>query len=129
MVLLRVLGGKMAGAEITARRFPFHIGRSSDANFQLPEDGVWDRHLELTMEPDAGYVITAQPNALTSVNGEQVQRAVLRNGDVVEIGVVKIRFWLGAVRQYGLRFRESLLWLAFAAIAAVQIALIYLLLP
>ena len=112
MVLLRILSGKMAGADITARRFPFRIGRSAAASLQLQDDGVWDQHLELAFDSAAGYVLTASPNALASINGQQIRQAVLRNGDIMEIGATKIRFWLGAVRQYGLCFRELLVWLA-----------------
>ena len=119
----------MAGVEITARRFPFRIGRSAAASLQLQDDGVWDQHLELAFDRVAGYVVTASPNALTSINGQQIRQAVLRSGDTMEIGATKIRFWLGAVRQYGLRFREFLVWLTVALISAAQIALIYRLIP
>jgi len=129
MVQLRILSGKMAGAEITARHFPFRIGRSANANLQLQEDGVWDRHLELFLDPAAGYVLSASPNAIAAINGHPVSRTVLRNGYTVEIGSLKIRFWLGAVRQYALGIREGLMWMAFAAIAGVEIALIYRLIP
>lgn len=129
MVQLRILSGKMAGKEILARRFPFHIGRSATAHLQLPEDGVWDRHLQIALDPAAGYVLAASPEALVSINGQQVRQAVLCNGDIVEIGALKIRFWLGAVRQYGLRIRELLVWAVFVLIAAAQMALIYWLLP
>jgi hypothetical protein len=129
MVQLRILSGKMAGVDITARHFPFCIGRSAAADLQLQEDGVWDRHLELALDPAAGYVLTAAPDALTAINGQPVRQAVLRNGDTMEIGALKIRFWLGAVRQYALPIRELLIWLAFALVAAVQVALIYRLLP
>jgi pSer/pThr/pTyr-binding forkhead associated (FHA) protein len=129
MVLLRILSGKMAGTDITARHFPFRIGRSPAVDLQLTEDGVWDQHLELTLDRAAGFFISASPNALASVNGQPVRQAILRNGDTIEIGALKIRFWLGSVRQYGLFFRELLVWLAFAAIAAAQVWLIYWLLP
>ena len=51
MVQLRILSGKMAGVDITARHFPFRIGRSAAAELQLQEDGVWERHLELPWIP------------------------------------------------------------------------------
>lgn len=129
MIQLRILSGKMAGVDITARHFPFCIGRSAAANLQLPEEGVWERHLELSLDPATGYVLTASPDALAAINGQPVRQVVLRNGDIMEIGSLKIRFWLGAVRQYGLRIREGLVWTAFALIAAAQVALIYRLLP
>lgn len=129
MIQLRILGGKMAGAEITARHFPFQIGRSAAASLQLQEEGIWDRHLELSVDPSVGFVLTTAPNALTAINGQPVRQAVLRNGDVLEIGPLKIRFWLSAVRQYGLRIREGMVWTACVLIAALQVWLIYRLLP
>jgi predicted component of type VI protein secretion system len=129
MIQLRILSGKMAGAEITARHFPFSIGRDAHSHLQLQEDGIWDRHLELSLDRSAGYVLTSSANALAAINGQPFRQAVLRNGDTMEIGPVKIRFWLGAVRQYGLRVREGLVWLAFVLIAAAQVYLIYRLLP
>jgi pSer/pThr/pTyr-binding forkhead associated (FHA) protein len=129
MVLLRILSGKMAGTDITARHFPFRIGRSPDAHLRVEEDGVWDQHLELTLDHATGFSVTASPDALATINGQPVRQAVLRNGDTIEIGALKIRFWLGSVRQYGLFIREWLIWIGFVAVAAAQIALIYWLLP
>ena len=75
-----------------------------------------------------GIVLTAQPNALATVNGQPVQRAVLRNGDAIEIGSLKLQFWLSETRQRGLRFREGLTWAGIAAISLGQVGLIYWLL-
>jgi hypothetical protein len=129
MVQLRILSGKMAGTDISARHFPFRIGRSAAADLQSQEDGVWDLHLELALDYAAGFSVTASPNALAAVNGQPVRQAVLRNGDTIDIGALKIRFWLGPVRQYGLFIREWLVWIIFVLIAAAQVALIYRLLP
>jgi hypothetical protein len=52
----------------------------------------------------------------------------LRNGDLIEIGSVKLQFFLSETRQKGLRFRETLKWAAIAIISLGQIALIYWLL-
>lgn len=129
MVQFKILSGKTAGAEHVARRFPFKIGRSPAANLRLEDDGVWDQHLELVFDSASGFVLTTAPNALATINGQPIREAVLRNGDVIEIGALKIRFWLGAVRQYGLFLRELLVWTAFALITASQLYLIYRLLP
>ncbi len=125
MVQLRVLSGKLAGTEKAARHFPFRIGRSSKADFCLEEDGVWDEHLELAFDPANGFVLVAQPNALACVNGERIQQVVLRNGDSVEIGALKIRFWLGETRQAASRWREWLTWAALLLITGGQLGLIY----
>jgi hypothetical protein len=66
---------------------------------------------------------------LARINGEQMdQSTALRNGDVIELGSLRMQFWLGEPRQRGLRLREGLTWLAIALICLGQIGLIYWLL-
>ena len=128
MVQLDVLSGKQAGAVMVSRRLPLIIGRESSANLRLEEKGVWDRHVELELRMPEGFVLKVHPHAGATVNDQAVQQALLRNGDVIEIGTVKIRFWLSESRRLSLRTREVLTWAALAALCAGQVALIYRLL-
>jgi len=129
MIQLKILSGKMAGTETVARRFPFKIGRSAAADLRLEEDGVWDQHLELAFVASTGFVLKAHPDALAAINGHPFREAVLRNGDELSIGALRIRFWLGATTQASLALREWLTWAAFALITAGQLVLIYNLIP
>jgi|SRR5579883_1040505 len=129
MVQFKIVSGKMAGTEHVARHFPFRIGRSPAADLQLEDAGVWDEHLELKFHSTDGFILTAQTEALAAINGQPFREAVLRNGDSIEIGALKIRFWIGATRQRSLRLREWLTWAAFAAIVGAQLYLIYRLIP
>ena len=129
MIQLRILTGKLAGTEHSARHFPLRIGRAPSAGLRLEEDGVWDRHAELAFDPAAGLVLSAQSDGLMSVNGQSCREIVLRNGDEIALGALKLRFWLGPTRQAGFRFRERLTWIALAAITAGQLFLIYHLTP
>ena len=70
-------------------------------------------------------VCQAEADALLSVNGVQVRQAVLRNGDVISIGALKIQFALSPVRQSSQRWREGLTWAALALLCLVQVAIIY----
>ena len=128
MVQLKVLSGKKAGTVWMARRFPVRIGRAAGADLQLDESGVWDQHLQLDLSPGEGFVLSAQPNTLASVNGQAIHQALLRNGDAIDIGSVTIQFWLAEARQRGLRFREGLTWAGVAAVTLGQVGLIYWLL-
>jgi pSer/pThr/pTyr-binding forkhead associated (FHA) protein len=128
MIQLKILSGKKAGTSMVARRFPVRIGRAPSANLQLEEDGVWDQHLRLDFKTREGFFLSPEPNALATINGELLEARLLRNGDTVQIGTLKIQFWLSDARQRGLGFREWLTWLSIAAISFGQIALIYLLL-
>ena len=125
MVQLKVFSGNQARPATLARRFPFVVGRNRTADLCLEQDGIWDRHLEFHLQIPEGFLLKSHPRALTNVNGQPVQEAFLRNGDLIEIGPLKIQFWLSETRQHSLRTREFLTWLALAALCAGQILLIY----
>jgi predicted component of type VI protein secretion system len=129
MVRLTILSGKMAGTEHSARHFPFRLGRAASADLRLEEDGVWERHAELSLDFATGFMLSAQSEALVAVNGHACREAVLRNGDEMDLGALKLRFWIGPTRQRSLRFREWLTWTAFVLITAVQLVLIYRVAP
>ena len=80
------------------------------------------------MKPGEGIVLSTQPEALVSVNGEPIQQARLRNGDQIQIGSTRLQLWLSPMRQAGLGLREWLTWASIAAVCLAQIAIIYWLL-
>ena len=128
MVQLNILSGKMAGGSWSARLFPVRIGRSSKADLQIEENGVWDEHVQIELSPAEGFRLRTQPNAVAIVNSQPTNDVLLRNGDLIQIGSSKMQFWLSETRQRGLRTREFLTWFALAALCAGQILLIYALL-
>src|SRR5690242_19178326 len=105
MVQLKVLSGKKSGTELTASRFPFQIGRAETADLPADEPGVWDRHLEINFSSD-GFTARSHATAIFTLNGKSAQDQILRNGDVIEIGALKIRFSLSPVQQRSLFLRE-----------------------
>ena len=128
MIQFKILSGKKAGTLWAARHFPVRIGRGPAADLQLEEEGIWDEHLKIELIPNEGFVLQTQSHALATVNGQPVERAVLRNGDAIEIGSLKIQFWLSQAAQRGLRLRETLAWSALVGVSLVEIFLIYWLL-
>src|SRR6266850_5588955 len=128
MVQFQILSGKMAGTRWVARRFPVRVGRTAANDLQLQDQGVWDEHLELNFDRRQGFTLIAKPDALVTVNREAVQTARLRNGDSIELGAVRLQFWLGETRQYGLRIREWFVWTLIAVISLGEVALVYWLL-
>ncbi len=128
MVQLKVLSGKKAGAVLAARRFPVLIGRAANAHLQLEDNGVWEHHLRLDFQRDSGIVLTTEPNALATINGEPAQQGTLRNGDLIEVGSTKLQFWLAETRQSGLALREVLTWAGIIAVGLSQLGLLYWLL-
>jgi pSer/pThr/pTyr-binding forkhead associated (FHA) protein len=125
MIQLNILSGKKAGAQSVARHFPFRIGRAAGNELQLEDDGVWDEHLALEFHPQSGFNLATAPDALTTVNGEPVQNTILRNGDTITVGSVKIQFWLAAARQGNLFAREFIVWTLIAAVTAAELVLVY----
>lgn len=123
MVQLRILSGHQAGAQRTARRFPFRIGRAPDNDLRLDDDGVWERHASLAFDPDEGFVLRAESDALLSVNHQPVRRTCLRNGDCIQIGAATLQFWLAPVAQRPHRWREALVWGLIAVVAILELAL------
>ena len=128
MVQFKILSGKKAGSSWETRRFPVRIGRSAGSDLQLEEAGIWDDHLKVGLEPNEGFMAETQANAIASINGQPIQRAALRNGDTVEIGSVKIQFWLSEARQRGQAFREAFVWSVISLVCLAQIGLVYWLL-
>jgi predicted component of type VI protein secretion system len=128
MIQLRILSGTQAGTSMVARRFPFQVGRAADADLVLAEPGVWDRHFTIRFEPGDGFIVAPQGEALLTVNGEPTSGIRLRNGDSMEIGAVRLQFWLSDTRQSGLRLREWFVWAGIIAVTITQLVLIYRLL-
>ena len=125
MVLLKVLTGSRAGSSHTARDFPLTVGRSAASLLRLEDPGVWENHLRLDLKFPDGFLLTLLPNAHATVNGQPFTATLLRNGDLIEFGAVKLQFWLAKADQIRLAWREWLTWFALVALIAAQIALIY----
>jgi hypothetical protein len=125
MVQLKILSGKKAGTVSVVRHFPFQLGRSANSDLQLDEAGVWDEHFQISLDSTQHIILETQPNALVTINGQPAQQGILRSGDSIEIGSLKMQFWLSQPLQAGLRIRELLVWTAIASVFAAQIVLIY----
>ena len=125
MIQLQVLAGDCAGSDRIVRRFPCRLGREKDADLKLAAPGVWERHAELSLDPEAGFLLQARPEALALVNGAAAQSVQLRNGDVIELGGAKLRFWLSRVHQRTFRVREAVTWAGLVALGGAQLMLIY----
>lgn len=124
MIQLQLLIGKQAGLLWEARRFPIKVGRAAGNDLRLEDDGVWNEHFQISSTPEAGFTLTANPDAVVAVDQAPVQSVHLRNGDIITAGAVKISFRLSETRQRSLRMREALVWMLIAGVSAGQLALI-----
>lgn len=126
MVQLQILSGRRAGQWVPLENFPFTVGRGAATALALEEPGVWEKHLQFELDPADGFFVRNSPPAITAVNGNSVEHVRLKNGDIVEAGGAKLRFWLTAPRQPSLRPRELATWAGIVALCLVQLAIIYL---
>jgi hypothetical protein len=124
MVQLQILSGRKAGAIFDSSRLPVTVGRSDQSDVSLDEPGVWPCHCEIHWLPE-GLVLEVEPDALASVNGVPMTRALLRNGDLITLGGVTLRFSLSPIQQAGAALREWLTWIALGALCLGQVAVIY----
>ncbi|HZR20320.1 MAG TPA: FHA domain-containing protein [Verrucomicrobiae bacterium] len=128
MVQLDILSGKTAGTSWLARRFPVQVGRAAGSDLQLEESGVWDQHFRVELVPLQGFVLRAQSQALVRLNGQSVQSSPIRNGDLIDLGSVRLRFWLAPARQRRLRWGEAVSCGTIVLMTLGQVALLYWLL-
>lgn len=125
MIQLKVLSGKKAGTEVVARHFPFYAGRAESCELSLDDAGVWDRHFQIVLNSSREFVLKAHDQTSVTIDGNSLQQAALRNGDIIEFGSAKILFGFSPTKQKTLVIREWLTWLALGALCAGQILLIY----
>ena len=124
MVRLHVVAGNRSGFCFSSSRLPIRVGRASDNDLTLDDPGIWPMHFSIAREKN-DLTIHVGPDALLSINSEPVQKALLRNGDVISIGSIKLQFGFTPVRQTSLIWRERATWAALAVLAFSEIAVAY----
>ena len=129
MLQLQILSGKQAGVTFDARRFPVRVGRDSANELRLDDEGVWQSHFNISLDPTEGFAVTVHSGALLNINSESIQLARLRNGDIITAGSVRLAFRVSATTQPGLALSEAFVWSLIVAVTVIELTLIYLLLP
>ncbi len=69
-----------------------HIGRGLSAELHLDESSVSRRHAILVPQPSGARILDDRSANGTFVNGRRIQQADLRNGDVIVLGRVVLRY-------------------------------------
>jgi hypothetical protein len=124
MVRLHILNGSMAGVHWTARHLPVRVGRAGHNDLALMDQGVWDRHLTLAADTAGVIHMTAEGDALVSLNQQSVRSHALRVGDEIEIGAVRMRFSLAPPGRRRLGWREAAVWILLGTVMAAEIWLL-----
>ncbi|HEY8966970.1 MAG TPA: FHA domain-containing protein [Candidatus Methylacidiphilales bacterium] len=76
---------ELAGQKIT-------VGRTPDNDLHLPDNSISSHHAELNLEAGDYILADLESTNGTRVNGEKVQTAPLRQGDVVRFGNVDLLY-------------------------------------
>ncbi len=87
-VVLRVTAGPHSGMEYTFERHEtFVVGRSSQVQFPVPEDGFLSRnHFLIEFNPPVCFLRDLGSTNGTKVNGHRVDAVRLRDGDTITAG-------------------------------------------
>jgi predicted component of type VI protein secretion system len=122
---LMVLNEHDASLQIIRSDLPVRIGRAADCQLRSTAKGVWKYHVELDLNCDNGFFLRPVSKASTLINDEPLKgEKRLANGDLIILGLMKIQFQMGPVRQQQFDTRETLYWMVLAAFMAAQVWLI-----
>jgi len=83
------LGGQRRRVAITTS--PFTIGRSDDCEAIVPDFRVSRLHARIVQEAGEYLIVDADSRHGTFLNGERVERALLKNGDEITLGAPGVK--------------------------------------
>src|SRR5438094_6717350 len=73
------------------------VGRVSDNAFEIPEASVSSHHAELTLRGHDVLVKDLGSTNGTFINGEKIEEAVLKPGQILRVGMIEMRLESGDV--------------------------------
>jgi len=88
-ISLIVLEGQREGERLQVSRLPAYLGSGDYSDIVLPARGVLDSHARLSLS-DNDLVLSSLSSGRLQVNDQEVDRAVLRDGDILELGELKM---------------------------------------
>jgi Fe-S-cluster-containing hydrogenase component 2 len=99
MPRLRILSGSRAGAPLQLRYPATTFGRGAEADYRFQDDTEMSRlHCSVVWENNRFLVRDHDSTNGTLVNGNPVTELELRNGDVIEIGGLRMEFLAGQIQ-------------------------------
>ncbi len=87
--------GKMV-KEAPIYKSPFYVGRSPDCDVFLQHSSISRRHAEISRVADDYNIEDLKSRNGTYVNGQRIERQLLRNGDVIVVGKFRLQFYRDA---------------------------------
>jgi pSer/pThr/pTyr-binding forkhead associated (FHA) protein len=102
--------GELQGLRWILRPGAHVLGRSDDADLRLSLPMVARKQLRLTFGPDGGRVLSLSASNPTFLNGRLLEgEASLRDGDLLGIGQLRLRYLAGAGEAVYTAIRGSLI--------------------
>ncbi len=98
---LCVLDGFFEGLEFPMERDWVVIGRGRGADFVVPEPTISRAHAAVGYDDTGFYVHDLGSTNGTLLNGEQASRQVLRNGDEIQMGKLRLGVILPVMTSEG----------------------------
>ena len=124
MIELKIVAGPDAGRRFVSTTLPVRVGRSKEMDLVVTGPGVWDHHFDLEVTQQGRVGIRTFGGASVLVDGQAGTEAPLRNGTLLDLAGVKVRFALAPGEQRSLAWRERVFWLAAVALVGVQVGLV-----
>lgn len=93
---LVVVSGMLLGLQVELGDTPVVVGRASDSSITIPHPSVSRHHCRFWRADDAYWLEDLGSTNHTYLNGMQVTRAQLRDGDQIGVGGNAIKFFIGA---------------------------------
>jgi diguanylate cyclase (GGDEF)-like protein len=98
--VLYVLEGPRVGETYILERGYAVVGRGGDADFRIPDPSLSRAHARFDRDGDTLSVTDLDSRNGTAVEGQRVSsRVVLKNGDLITLGQVRLRFSLEDARE------------------------------
>lgn len=91
MVKLKILNGSMAGTTIALTESPARIGSDESCQICIPEPGVSGVHATMLHEESGWSVEDAGGSFGTLLNGNDLQKEPVTNGDTLTLGWIRLR--------------------------------------
>jgi pSer/pThr/pTyr-binding forkhead associated (FHA) protein/tetratricopeptide (TPR) repeat protein len=89
-----ILSGALAGTELQLESDEVAVGRGGDADIQIDHRSISRSHAEIRWDGQQCILLDTGSSNGVKVNGEAYTQSVLRRGDVIELGHVRLRYLL-----------------------------------
>ena len=122
MIELAVVSDAAAGRRFHSDAALIRLGRQVGLEVVLVEPGVWETHAEIFRDATGAFVVRPMRQALVTINAQLTQEHRLRNGDIVGLGAVRLRFGIRPAPQRSLKVREAIIWAVTAGSALAGVA-------